>query len=137
MQLFHPSRQVLPDHRQWERLRFRRCCELARDSAEYDIRERKPTNSGRLLKYPAVGEPRDRGHDRIAPVGKGARAIIQMSASENDGCQKQRPVRESQFPHDRILDQGAEQDLFGQSGRHQDQQEACNHKTGREPRGGM
>src|SRR5713226_8163214 len=40
------GRPVLPDHRQWEWLCFRRCGEVARNSAEYYVRELNPAQSG-------------------------------------------------------------------------------------------
>src|SRR5437879_3704714 len=79
------------------------------------VQDSRGKNAGRLLKDLAVGESRDRRHYRVPPVGERTRAIIQMRASENDGRQQEGSICKSQLVHDRILEEGAEQDLLRKS----------------------
>src|SRR5713101_4058373 len=86
------------------------------------VQNRRGNDAGRFLKHLAVGESRDGGHDGVSPIELWIGTVIQMSASENDGSQQQSSIRRPQLLHDRILEQGAEQDLLGKGGRGEDYQ---------------
>src|SRR5206468_4986046 len=98
------------------------------------MQKRGGKNTGRSLKNLAVSKSRNSRQDGVPPVRQRAGAVIQMSTSENDGGQKQRPIGEAQFLHDRILDESTEQDLFRESSRRQDQQKAREQEPGRQLR---
>src|SRR2546421_8592297 len=94
------------------------------------MQNRRREHAGRFLKNLAVGETRDGGHDRVPPIRKRPRTIIKMSASEDDGRQEQGPVRGPELLHDRILDERAEQNLFGKGGRRKDGKKARQQEAG-------